>query len=105
MPGSRPPTPPAPPLRRPTVRGNSCTDSFNARTTFSAGEQHYEIFSLRAVEAEFPVSGLPYSLKILLENLLRHEDGTNVSADDIAALAGWDPATQPATEIAFTPPG
>ena len=78
-------------------------DSFNARTTFSAGEQHYEIFSLRAVEAEFPVSGLPYSLKILLENLLRHEDGTNVSADDIAALAGWDPAAQPATEIAFTP--
>ena len=78
-------------------------DSFNARTTLSAGDRRYEIFSLRALEAEFPVSGLPYSLKILLENLLRHEDGANVTRDDIAALAGWDPAAEPSTEIAFTP--
>ena len=78
-------------------------DSFNARTTLPAGDRTYEIFSLRALEADFPVSGLPWSLKVLLENLLRHEDGTNVTRDDIAALAGWDPSAEPATEIAFTP--
>ena len=78
-------------------------DSFNARTTLSAGDKNYEIFSLRALEADFPVAGLPYSLKILLENLLRHEDGGNVNAEDIATLASWDPEARPATEIAFTP--
>ncbi len=78
-------------------------DSFNARTTLSADEQRYEFFSLRALENDFPVSTLPWSLKVLLENLLRHEDGTNVTREDIAALAGWDPSAEPATEIAFTP--
>ena len=78
-------------------------DTFNARATLNAGERRYEIYSLRALEADHAVSRLPFSLKILLENLLRHEDGANVTRDDIAALAGWDPAARPATEIAFTP--
>ena len=78
-------------------------DSFNARTTLAAGEHRYEIFSLRTLEDRYPVSRLPCSLKILLENLLRHEDGSSVTRDDIEALAGWDPAAEPATEIAFTP--
>ena len=78
-------------------------DSFNARTTLTAGGRHYEIYSLRALEADHAVSGLPFSLKILLENLLRHEDGVSVTRDDIAALADWDPEAEPATEIAFTP--
>ena len=78
-------------------------DSFNARTTLPVGERRYEIFDLRALEADYAVSRLPYSLKILLENLLRHEDGVGVTRDDITALAEWDPAAEPATEIAFTP--
>ena len=78
-------------------------DSFNARTTLEVDGQDYEIFSLRALEAEHAVSRLPFSLKILLENLLRHEDGTTVRRDDIRALAEWEAAAEPATEIAFTP--
>ena len=78
-------------------------DSFNARTTLPAGERHYEIFSLRALEAEHEVSRLPYSLKILLENLLRHDDGVGVTREDIKALAGWEAAAKPSREIAFTP--
>ena len=79
------------------------TDSFGARTTLTVGDQRYEIFSLPALGERFDLGRLPYSLKILLENLLRHEDGADVSADDIEALAGWDAAAAPSTEIAFTP--
>ena len=78
-------------------------DTFDTRTTLSVGEHRYEIFSLPALEADFAVSRLPWSIKILLENLLRHEDGRNVTRDDIAALVKWDPAVDPGTEIAFTP--
>ena len=78
------------------------TDSFGARSTLVVGGNDYEIFRLDAVK-EGHVDRLPYSLKILLENLLRHEDGRDVTRDDILALANWDPKATPATEISFTP--
>ncbi|MCB1845226.1 MAG: aconitate hydratase, partial [Halioglobus sp.] len=78
------------------------TDSFGARTTLDVGGQKHEIFKLEAV-TEGHVDRLPYSLKILLENLLRHEDGRDVTRADILALANWDPKATPSTEISFTP--
>src|SRR5262245_14929230 len=82
------------------VTAPTSKDSFNARATLTVGDTSYEVFRLNAVPgAEL----LPYSLKILLENLLRTEDGANITADHVRALAGWDPAAEPATEIQFTP--
>src|SRR5271167_3290571 len=78
------------------------TDSFNARTTLKVGAQQYEILSLAALKS-FNVDRLPFSLKILLENLLRFEDGVNVNNRDIEALLKWDPQASPSHEIAFTP--
>jgi aconitate hydratase len=78
------------------------TNSFNAKTTLTVGGQHYEIHSLAALPAD-KVRRLPFSLKILLENLLRFEDGVNVTRADVEALLGWDPTAAPAHEIAFTP--
>ena len=78
-------------------------DSFNARSTLEVGGVEYEIFRLDRLADRFDTSRLPFSLKILLENLLRHEDGAAVTAGDVEALAGWDAAAEPATEIAFTP--
>jgi aconitate hydratase len=78
------------------------TDSFGARSTLEVGGKDYEIFRIDAV-TEGHVDRLPYSLKILLENLLRHEDGRDVTRDDILALANWDPKAAPSTEISFTP--
>nr|NIP87513.1 aconitate hydratase [Gammaproteobacteria bacterium] len=78
-------------------------NSFDARATLEVGGRQYEIYALEALEERFAVSRLPYSLKVLLENLLRHEDGDDVAPDDIAALASWDARTASATEIAFTP--
>ncbi|HEX5115647.1 MAG TPA: aconitate hydratase AcnA [Pseudonocardiaceae bacterium] len=75
-------------------------DSFGARGTLSVGDASFEVFRLAAVDG---AAQLPYSLKILLENLLRNEDGANITADHVRALAGWDPAAEPATEIQFTP--
>jgi aconitate hydratase len=77
-------------------------DSFKARTTLAVGPQSYEIFSLPALKGH-DLSRLPFSLKILLENLLRFEDGVNVTRDDIEALLKWDPKAAPSHEIAFTP--
>ena len=76
------------------------TDSFGAKGTIAAGGSEYEIFRLSAVEGS---ERLPFSLKVLLENLLRTEDGANVTADHVRALAGWDPTAEPDTEIQFTP--
>jgi aconitate hydratase len=76
------------------------TDSFGAKGTIQAGGSEHEIFRLSAVEG---AERLPFSLKVLLENLLRTEDGANVTADHIRALANWDPAAEPDTEIQFTP--
>ncbi|TLY58751.1 MAG: aconitate hydratase AcnA, partial [Gammaproteobacteria bacterium] len=78
------------------------SNSFKARTTLGVGARSYEIWSLAALPRE-QVARLPYSLKILLENLLRFEDGVNVTRADIEALLAWDPAATPAYEIAFTP--
>ena len=78
-------------------------DSFNARSTLVVGGSEYEIFKLDRLADRHDLSRLPYSLKILLENLLRHEDGLDVTASDIEALAGWDAGAEPSTEIAFTP--
>jgi aconitate hydratase len=77
-------------------------DTFGARSTLTVGGNDYEIFRLDAVR-DGHVAKLPYSLKILLENLLRHEDGRDVTRDDILALANWDPKADPSTEISFTP--
>jgi aconitate hydratase len=79
------------------------TDTFNARSQLSVGRQTYEIFRLDALSRRHNLAKLPFALKILLENLLRHEDGKDVTAEDIDALAGWDPRADPSQEIAFTP--
>src|ERR671919_885565 len=63
--------------------------AIDARASLDAGGQRYEIHRLGALEDDFGVSRLPYSLKVLLENLLRHNDGVRVTDDDIAALARW----------------
>jgi aconitate hydratase len=77
-------------------------DSFKARTTLACGNNNFEIFSLAALKGR-NVARLPYALKILLENLLRFEDGVNVTRDDIEALLNWDPKAAPAYEISFSP--
>lgn len=78
----------------------SSVNSFDAQDTLTVGEKSYQIFRLDKVPG---ADQLPYSLKVLLENLLRTEDGANITADDIRALAGWDPEAQPSKEIQFTP--
>ncbi|MBS0364804.1 MAG: aconitate hydratase AcnA [Proteobacteria bacterium] len=78
------------------------TNSFRARSTLKAGDRAYEIWSLAALPQD-KLARLPYSLKILLENLLRFEDGVSVSRADIEALLEWDPRAVPSHEIAFTP--
>jgi aconitate hydratase len=78
------------------------TDSFKARTTLGVGTRTYEILGLNALK-EHKVDRLPFSLKILLENLLRFEDGVNVTKSDIEALLRWDSKALPNHEIAFTP--
>ncbi len=79
------------------------SNSFDSRGTLTVGDNAYEIFRLDALAPRFDVARLPFSLKILLENLLRNEDGESILAGDVEALAGWDPAAEPSKEIAFTP--
>jgi len=78
------------------------SDSFKTRTALAVGNQSYEIFSLPALKG-YDLDRLPFSLKILLENLLRSEDGVNVTRDDVEALLKWDAKATPSHEIAFTP--
>ncbi len=78
------------------------TDSYRARTTLRVGSRDYTYYSLNAL-AGHDLGRLPYSLKILLENLLRFEDGVNVTKQDIEALLAWNPGAAPEHEIAFTP--
>jgi aconitate hydratase len=78
-------------------------NSFGAQDTLEVGGREYEIFRLDALQQRFDVARLPFSLKVLLENLLRTEGNGSVSANDIEALAGWDARAQPSKEIAFTP--
>ncbi|MFN2571942.1 MAG: aconitase family protein, partial [Gemmatimonadales bacterium] len=80
------------------------TNSFGSRATLRAAGREYEIFRLDALEKRgLPAARLPYSLKILLENLLRREDGRIVRAADIEKLTRWEPGTLPDAEIAFMP--
>jgi aconitate hydratase len=78
-------------------------NSFNAQSTLTVGERSLEIFRLDALQESYDVARLPFSLKVLLENLLRHEDGETVRPADIEALAKWDPKAEPSDEIAFMP--
>ncbi|WP_287929936.1 aconitase family protein, partial [Arthrobacter sp.] len=75
-------------------------DSFGSKGVLNVAGTEYEIFRLNSVEG---AKSLPFSLKVLLENLLRTEDGANITADHVRALAGWDPNAEPDTEIQFTP--
>jgi len=75
-------------------------NSFSSKRTFTSSGKTLEIFDITGLEG---AATLPFSLKILLENLLRHEDGANITADQIKALANWDPTIEPDTEIQFTP--
>ncbi len=78
-------------------------DSFSCFRTLDVEGRQYGYYSLTELSRQHDISTLPFSLKILLENLLRHEDGVDVTRGDIEALASWDPQAEPATEIAFTP--
>ena len=82
------------------VEYNVSINSFGARGTLEVGDESYEIFRLNAVPG---TEKLPYSLKVLAENLLRTEDGANITEEHINALANWDPSAQPNIEIQFTP--
>ncbi|HEY2264874.1 MAG TPA: aconitase family protein, partial [Streptosporangiaceae bacterium] len=75
-------------------------NSFGSRAALKVADEEYQVYRLDAVEGS---DTLPFSLKILLENLLRNEDGTNITASHINALAQWDPSKEPDTEIQFTP--
>ncbi|HLY49149.1 MAG TPA: aconitase family protein, partial [Solirubrobacteraceae bacterium] len=79
------------------------SNSFGAQDTLTVGERSYEIFRLDALQASYDVARLPFSLKVLLENLLRNEDGEAIRAADVEALARWDAKAEPSQEIAFTP--
>src|SRR6202789_807645 len=79
-------------------------NSFQALSTLQAGGETVQYYRLDALrEHGLDVSKLPFSLKVLLENLLRHEDGVTVTAEDIKGLAGWNPKSEPDREIAFRP--
>jgi aconitate hydratase len=81
----------------------STSDSFGARSTLSVGGHEYEVFRLDALQERFDVARLPYSIKVLLENVLRLEDGHGVTAAAIEAIASWDAKAEPSVEIPFQP--
>jgi aconitate hydratase len=78
-------------------------DSFGARSELEVGGRSYEIYRLDALQQRFDVARLPYSIKVLLENVLRLEDGASVAAEDVEAIAAWDAAAEPSVEIPFQP--
>src|SRR6476620_10452765 len=78
-------------------------DSFGARAELAVGDRTYEIHRLDALQQKFDVARLPYSLKVLLENVLRLEDDQSVSADDVETIASWDAKAEPSKEIPFQP--
>ena len=87
------------------VGSNAMThpDSFGALSTLSVGGTEHEVFRLEALQSRYDVARLPYTLRILLENLLRREDGVTVTRDDIEAVAQWDATAEPTCEITFAP--
>ena len=78
-------------------------NSFDARGELEVGGRTYTIYRLDALQSKYDIARLPFSLKVLLENVLRNEDGVGVRADDAEAIATWDHAAEPSKEIAFTP--
>jgi len=78
-------------------------DSFGARSTLSVGGRELELFRLDALQARYDVARLPYTLRILLENVLRREDGVTVTAADVEAVAGWNAKAEPSREISYNP--
>ena len=78
-------------------------DSFGARSTLAVGGRELEIFRIDALQERYDVARLPYTLRILLENVLRREDGDTVTARDVEAIAGWDAAAEPSNEISYNP--
>jgi aconitate hydratase len=78
-------------------------DSFGARSQLEVGAEKYGVFRLDALQAEYDVARLPYTLRILLENVLRNEDGETVTRDDVEAVARWVAKDEPSREISFTP--
>jgi aconitate hydratase len=99
----KPPTQPVAAIIEPGVdvsSKDSSQNSFDARDTLKVGDKSYEIYRLDAVAG---TEKLPYSLKVLAENLLRTEDGSNVTKEHIEAIANWDPDADPSVEIQFTP--
>jgi len=78
-------------------------NSFDARAELEVGGRAYDIYRLDALQSKYDVARLPFSLKVLLENLLRNEDGVGIRREDIEALATWDANAEPSDEIAFTP--
>jgi aconitate hydratase len=78
-------------------------NSFGAKSSLNVADRSYEIFRLDALQSQYDVARLPFSLKVLLENLLRREDGESVRSEDIEALARWDARAEPSKEIAFAP--
>ncbi len=81
----------------------SSQDSFGARSTLDVGGRSYTIARLDALQAKYDVARLPYSIKVLLENVLRLEDGVSVTADDVETIASWEAAAEPSQEIPFQP--
>ena len=84
-------------------RGMAHPDSFGARARLAVGEREVELFRLDALQERFDVLRLPYTLRILLENVLRNENGVTVTAADVEAVAGWVAAAEPSQAISFTP--
>ncbi len=78
-------------------------NSFGARGDLEVGGRNYEIYRLDALQSSYDVARLPFSLKVLLENVLRNEDGVGVRKEDVEAIATWDHTAEPSKEIAFTP--
>src|SRR4051794_4858616 len=78
-------------------------NSFGARGDLEVGGRNYEIYRLDALQSSYDIARLPFSLKVLLENVLRNEDGVGVRKEDVEAIAKWDHTAEPANEIAFTP--
>jgi aconitate hydratase len=78
-------------------------DTFGARSTLTVGGERYEIFRLDALQERYDVARLPYTLRILLENVLRREDGETVTQNDVEAVARWDASAEPSNEVTFAP--
>src|SRR4051812_39836482 len=81
--------------------GMAHPDSFGAKATLEAGGEKYEIFRLDALQQKYDVARIPYSIKILLENLLRFEDAGSVTAEDVENVAKWVASDEPSKEIAY----